>query len=101
MNNLNNKKMTGNMTEDEFIEAAEDLRLLAQLFEFDNTQPLEGFARERVATVVRRIGTRLIANIPDKGALRTEIFNYQENWLCHLRIADRPTTIPEHRLYRF
>ena len=89
------------MTEDEFIESMEDLRLLAQLFDTENTIPLEGFARERVGVVVRRIGKRLMANIPDQGALRTELFNYQERWISDLKEAARPTAVPEHKLYGF
>ena len=89
------------MTENEFIEGLEDLRMLSQLFEIGNTNPLEGFARDRVATVVKRIGKRLIQNVPNKGALRAELFNYQEQWLANLKEAGNPTALPEHRIYRF
>ena len=89
------------MRETDFLESMEDLRMLVELFDPENTKPLEGLARQRVATVVRRTGQRLMAEIPDRGAVRAELLSYQERWLSWLKEAGRPTALPEHRQYRF
>ena len=79
----------------------EDLRMLIDTFNPENTYHHDGWIRDCVARTVQRIGKRLVKNLPDQGANRASILELQERWQVYLKTYAKATSLPENRLYRF